>query len=561
MEHGKPSQYRSRPGSRRAGAILLVALLGCTLARPVAVSATTLTVLHVNDTHSHLDATGPRDAKLAGTVGGIARAATVIARERAAAPDALLLHGGDLFQGDLFFNQYFGVPELGLLAALGFDAMTVGNHELDFGPDTLAGALAEAFPGGGVPLLSANLDLTGYPALSAFVRQSLLRNVSGVEVGIFGMTTPDDPMMQPDPVQVLGTGDPVTVLGIAGEVVADLRAAGAEVVICMSHLGYAYDQALAANVPGIDVIVGAHDHLVLETPTMVANPAGGTTIIVQAGCHYRYVGRLRLDVGPEGVRLGDYVLLPVDEAVPPAPQVQAVVDQLKDGIVARWGDVYGTTVASARKPVALRDDRGTFRDSPIGDLVTDALRTETGTDLAITTDGLISEGLAQGPLVAADVFRVVSYGYDVDTGLDLQLATCDITGAELLQALEITLGYLDVSDAFFVEVSGIRFAYDPLAPVGKRVVLPTVRVGDRAIDPSRTYSATVDAAIVALLPMLGVEVSNVRLLPTLEYEALLDHVRTLGVLDGRCDGRIRESLAHLTPPAPGRGVGSQRRDP
>ena len=539
--------HRSSCRRNRAGLVCLVALLVSFVA-PISRAATaTLTVLHINDTHSHLDAVGPRDAALAGTVGGIARAATVIGRERAADPNALLLHGGDLFQGDLFFNNYFGVPELGLLAALGFDAMTVGNHEFDLGPDTLAGALSEAYVNGGVPLLSANLDLSSYPALSPFIRPWLLREVAGVKVGIFGMTTPDDPMMRPDPVRVLGAGDPATVLGIAGQQVAELRAAGAQVVICMSHLGYAYDQALAANVPGIDVVIGAHDHLELETPTEVANPAGGTTYIVQAGCHYRNVGRLRLDVGPEGVHLHDYALLPVDASVEPAPEVQALVEQLKDGITARWGDVYDSAVATARKPVAKRLDRGAFRDSPMGDLVTDAFRSHTRTDIAITADGLISEGLSQGRLVAADVFRTVSYGYDVDTGLGLRLATFDITGAELLRSLEITLGYLEVSDDFFIEVSGMRFAYDPQAPVGKRVIRSSVVVDGKRLRPSQTYSVTADTGIVVLLPMIGVEVANLELLPDLEYGVLLDHVRALKTLDGRNDGRIRESFVFRDP--------------
>ena len=98
----------------------------------------TITLLHVNDTHSHLDAWGPKDRHLDGTLGGMAKAASVIAAVRATEPNVLLLHAGDVFHGDLFFNEYFGVPELQLMKQLGFDAMAVGNHEFDFGPDVLA---------------------------------------------------------------------------------------------------------------------------------------------------------------------------------------------------------------------------------------------------------------------------------------------------------------------------------------------------------------------------------------------------------------------------------------
>ena len=158
---GWPAGRLRRVVTCLAVAVAAVACLGtCPAleARPA-----TITLLHVNDTHSHLDAWGPKDRHLEGTVGGMAKAASVIAAVRASEPNVLLLHAGDVFHGDLFFNQYFGVPELQLMKQLGFDAMAVGNHEFDFGPDVLAGSLAAAFGDGTLPLLSANLDLIRLP--------------------------------------------------------------------------------------------------------------------------------------------------------------------------------------------------------------------------------------------------------------------------------------------------------------------------------------------------------------------------------------------------------------
>ena len=109
--------------------------------------------------HSHLDATGPKDAKLDGTTGGMVKAASIIGRIKATEPNTLLLRAGDAFHGSLFFQSTFGVAELQLMHGLGFDAMAVGNHEFDLGPDTLAYVLSTAFPVGqpGMPLLSANM--------------------------------------------------------------------------------------------------------------------------------------------------------------------------------------------------------------------------------------------------------------------------------------------------------------------------------------------------------------------------------------------------------------------
>ena len=122
---------------------------------------TVITILHVNDTHAHLDSFGPKNIHLEGELGGIARAATIISEGRATEPNVLLLHAGDISHGDLFFNKFLDIPELNLMRSLGFDAMTVGNHEFDLGPDPLTYCLSAALPNGEIPLLSANLDMSG----------------------------------------------------------------------------------------------------------------------------------------------------------------------------------------------------------------------------------------------------------------------------------------------------------------------------------------------------------------------------------------------------------------
>lgn len=518
-------------------AVALVAWLG--VAPALAAGTATITLLHVNDTHSHLDSWGPKDRYLEGTVGGMAKAATVIAAVRAAEPNVLLLHAGDVFHGDLFFNRYFGAPEFQLMQQLGFDAMAVGNHEFDFGPEVLAGSLAAAYGDGTLPLLSANLDLSGYPALQTWIRPSVIKQVGGVAIGIFGMTVPDDVMNMPAPVRILGAGDPAVLMGIAAQQVADLRAHGAEVVICLSHLGVLYDRALAASLTGLDIIVGGHDHDLLARPEVVTNPEGKRTLILQAGSHYEHVGCLRFTVEAGAVKVAGYELLPVDGRVPPLPEVQSVVDQLKQGIVESYGDVYHLVLANATRDLTtVTDPRRPERDSAMGDLITDALRAATGTDIAITANGLISEGICKGPIVGVDLFRPVSYGYDPATGLGLKIVTFRITGAELVKSLEIGLAYLGINEDFFLQVSGMSFAFDPRADVGSRVALASVRVGDKLLDPLGGYSVTVNEGIAALLPMMGVEVSELSVRPDLEYDVLKQHVVSLHRVNLMPEGRI-----------------------
>ena len=208
--------------------IACIAVVAIAQDRPV-----TITLLHVNDTHSHLDATGPKGWHLDGTTGGLAKAAAIIQSVRQHDPNVLLLHAGDVFHGDFFFNAYFGVPEFRFMKQLGFDAMAVGNHEFDLGPGMLANSLAQAFAGGSFPLLSANLDVSAYDTaappdlrLSPWIKPSVIRQVGGVSIGIFGMTVPGVPTTRSYPVQILGS-DPAQLMGIAYLQMQGLRAAEA----------------------------------------------------------------------------------------------------------------------------------------------------------------------------------------------------------------------------------------------------------------------------------------------------------------------------------------------
>jgi len=276
-------------------AVLLAVLALLTVGSgPGAVAAPQqVTLLHVNDTHSHLAAWGPKDGNLDGTLGGLPKAAAIVASEKAVDPNALFVHSGDFMNGDLFFNEYLGMPELTLLKSIGLDAFVLGNNEFLFGPGFLKSVLNATWPGGAgrVPILGTNLVLTGYPSLAPWVASTLIKEANGVRIGLFGLMTPAVAPARPAPVVI----DP-NLAGIATTAVAALRAAGAQVVICVSHFGMVSARSLAGTVPGIDVIVNGHDNAVLEQPEVVAQPGGGTTLIVSAGSYYRYVGRLRLQV-------------------------------------------------------------------------------------------------------------------------------------------------------------------------------------------------------------------------------------------------------------------------
>jgi len=522
--------------SRLHSAVTLLVVMVC-CATMAYTQGTTITLLHVNDSHAHLDAGGPKDATLEGTLGGIAKAATVFGTVRATEPNVLLLHAGDIFQGDPVFNTYFGVPELQLMQSLGFDAMTIGNHEFGYGPDLLASVLSAAFPGGqSMQLLSANLDMTGYPVLQTWIQPSMIKTVGGVKIGIFGMTTPYDPTTFPDPVIIS------TDLGVTAQTTAAmLRAGGAEVVICLSHLGSYVDRSVAAATTGIDFIVSGHDHYLFEQPVLVNNAEGKTVPIVQAGEHYEHVGKLRFTVDHGSVTMDNYTMLNVDATVKPDESVQGLVEQLKQGVTAKFGDLYHTVIGRAMVGISKKFDTKTpLRDTPMGNLVTDAFRKKTGTELAITALGLISEGIAKGPIVGADVFRSMSYGYDPATGLGFQLATGEIVGVELVKGMELGLSQLEVSDDLFLQFSGMRFSYDPQKQVGARVDVKSIHINGRKFMPLAKYTVTVNSFIVAILGVMGVSMENIQVLPDFEYAVVKDYIAGLGEVTYHEEGRIRE---------------------
>ena len=497
---------------------------------------TQLTILLTGDSHSHLDAFGPKDANHKGTIGGIGKAATLIGTVKATEQNVMLLHAGDFSVGDFFFNKYFGVPELQIMQQLGCDALTVGNHEFDLGATTLYSVLQESFPGGGFPVLSANLDLSGFPQLGNYVTPYTIKTVSGVKVGIFGMTIPS-PLGNPYPVVInenIGETAYSTVSAMQGE--------GANVIILLSHLGWSIDSTLAVNIPGINFIVGGHDHYVFNQPKSLYNPAGFQTYVVQAGDNYEYVGKLKFTYSGSGVTFNSYNLLHADANVPPVPEIQGVVDYLKQGIVATYGNVYGTMIGSAKNEIGRTNNSHNihFKDSPIGNLITDSYRHKTHTEIAITANGLISQKIYKGHINCADVFQTVGYGFDTTTGLGFNLLKMDISGMELIKGLEAGLSQLGVSEDFFLQVSGMTFKYNPCNDVGSRVIISSVKINNKHINPSKYYPLTINEGLYGILSMMGIQVENVVTTGISEFGALEDYITFLGNVDYDSEGRIRE---------------------
>ena len=297
----------------------------------------TLTILHVNDSHSCLSSLGPRSSDLEGTQGGIARAATIIGMTRMNDPNVTLLHSGDVFIGDLFFNVYFGAAEFQLMNNLGFDAMELGNHEFDLTPSTLLGALQASFlPGEGFPIISSNLILEDptLAELKNYVTQYTIIQKGNIKIGLFGLLTPETNLLSLPSPAIVDTN----IFPIAAAMVDTLLSQNCDVIICLSHLGFLYDEAIANNIPGINIIAGAHDHYLFEQPVPITNPANKTTFIIQDGAFYSSISKMQLLIDGGEVNLLNFSNIPLDNNIPEDPSVKAVVADLISGIEAQYSN-------------------------------------------------------------------------------------------------------------------------------------------------------------------------------------------------------------------------------
>ncbi len=534
---GRKQGKRGGWATRGVSVVIAVFVLAMMTASPAAAQEVRVTILHISDTHSHLAAWGPKDANLDGTLGGLPKAAAIVAAERASDPHALLVHAGDVVEGDFFYMEDLGVSELQLLQAIGLDAMALGNHEFRFGPDVLVETLQAAWPVTRVPIVCTNLDPLGH-ALGSWIVPTFVKDVDGVKVGFFGLTNKGAPADQ-------GTIKILKVTNALVQAAVDaLRAAGAQIVVGLSHQGMDVARGLAAGVSGIDVIVNGHDNAVLEQPEQVARLGGGATLIVSAGQLYRYVGRLRLSVTGGVVSLVDYALLGADAEAPSSPEILSAVQTLKEAIVARYGDVYHTPLAWAERGITADwPAHGAKRDTALGNLITDAYRAWTGTDIALDPLAYMGDPLPAGTIVGADLFRAMSYGNLATDPADgkvvpWKLVTFRMSGAVLKGLLQMLIG---LGGPYFPQVSGLRFDYD--SRTGE-ILSDTMRVKGHTLAPDRSYSVTVTEQIYAILAwVFGFPMEDVQPVSVSAFDALRDLVTERRRLGLATSNRIRDVAA------------------
>ena len=470
-----------------------------------------LTLIQQNDLHAHVEPHrelrwrgGRPDTWAAGGAAQIRAMASAIRRE---VGDACVhVDNGDAIHGTGPAQWTKGASIVPVLNAMGVEVMTPGNWEFGFGPETLrerVGALH-------FPMIACNVQRAaeGEPEFPA----TTVREVAGLRVGFVGITSPIVTRTMPRP---FGAGLRFAEAeDVLPETIARLRdAERPDLVVLVSHYGFAQEVEIARRVRGIDVILGGHTHDVLAAPVQV-----GGAIITQAGAHGSYLTRLDLEIENGRVCGMRHELLPVRADGPEDGEVAAVVAESLRPHRERLGEVVGET------KVLLH--RGTVLEAPMDDLITSAYLAATDADVALSHGWRYGTPIPPGRITAGDLWQMIP--------TNPELFTVKLRGAELRRLLETSLERTFAGDVlrqqggYVIRFAGMRAVARLNNPGGTRLV--QLEIGGAPVEAEREY-------IVAAAGEQSAARGGERVMTGMRaIDAIRQHLQRSGAFRGRDDG-------------------------
>ena len=421
-----------------------------------------ITILHINDTHAHLE--------------DVARRATLVkkVRDEVGTDKVLMFDSGDVFMGTPYFTLMKGQADLEFMNMLGYDAMTLGNHEFDNyekTPQYLNDFVAKA----GFPIVCSNIDFSKVPELRGKTAPYLIIEKNGQNFGVIGLLTEDTAEIS-DPGKNISIGYHVAA---ARQSVSMLQGKGINKIIALTHIGWDYDTELAKQVSGIDLIIGGHSHTLPEVyPTVVGNKE--PTLVVQAEAYDKYLGRLDLAFDERGVIVKQSGALAVVKDAPEdaayaamLAKYQAPIDQLQKTMVGK------TLVDLDAERTHVRTEETNF-----GNLVADAMLAKVSmlkAQMAIVNGGSIRITIPAGDISLGQLQTAIPFNND--------MVVFDLSGEDLVAALENGVSKVEDVEGRFPQVAGMRFTWSYGAEPGTRIRSVEVMTGDgyQPLDRSASY--------------------------------------------------------------------------
>lgn len=428
----------------------------------------TISIVHTNDVHARVEE-GEYDGM------GLAKVATIVKNTKEKNPNTLVLDAGDSFHGQTIATLNKGESIVEIMNEIGYDTMTPGNHDFNYGQDRLLelSDLAE------FDVISANVYKSDYTTL---LPSYVIKQIAGLKVAIFGLATPETVYKtHPDNVKGITFYDPVIISRL---MVNELKNKS-DIIICLSHLGLdessnITSKMVAENVDGIDLIVDGHSHTILETGKMINN-----TLIVQAGEYAKNVGIVDLTLCNNVVVDRKAKLITKDEAsdLIPDEDVKAVIDKIKEDNKLITSKKIGET------SIKLLGERENVRtkETNLGNLAADAMVSKTGADCALTNGGGIRSSIEIGDITVENIITVFPFGNYV--------VTKKVTGEQILSALENGLSAYPEESGAFPHVSGMIVSFDPSKEIGNKIL--SVMINGEKINPDKEYTIATNDFIAA----------------------------------------------------------------
>lgn len=421
----------------------LVGLASCSncesINRTLDESGKTVVILFENDVHCSVQGY----TKIAGLRDAIVEADTAYVG---------IVSSGDFLQGGTWGAVSRGGFIVNLMNAVGYDVVTLGNHELDYKTPRLL-ELADSL---NVPVVNVNFtDMKGRPYFDSYV----IKNYGGMKIAFVGVLT-----LQALYSESYGFFDESThrvanldndVYSLVQSAVDDARQAGANFVILLSHVGE-LDEAstqinsinLVQNTSGIDVVLDGHSHSTVPTQ-YYPNAVGKNVLLTQTGANFKNIGKLEIHAdGKVSAQL-----LPTKDVAYTSSKVDAVYDSINDGILNLIGQVVAhMTFALEDVPISAMVATDSIAQSNLSDLLSDAYRRVAGAQIGFVNYGSIRAGLNAGDITYGDVVAVSPFGND--------LCLLEVTGQQILDVLEITSDLNPAESGMFAQVSGLKFTID-----------------------------------------------------------------------------------------------------
>lgn len=477
---------------RKILALGMLSVSVMTLSAGVALADYKLNILHINDLHSRIEAINkfdstcsPAETEKKECFGGIARVKGAIDARRGelgSNANLLVLDAGDQFQGSLFYTQYKSEPIAEFMNGIGFDAMAIGNHEFDDGPEELLKFInALKFP-----IISGNTKAAAGSILADKYKGYVIKDLGGQKVAVVSVLATDTNETS-SPGDKISFEDEIAYLKGA---VKEIQDQGVNKIVLLSHVGYVRDQEIAQAVDGIDVIVGGHSHTLLSStdpkaagpyPTLVKNPSGIDVPIVTAYAYSKYLGDLAVTFDDNGVvksaegapKLLDVSVTPDDAFTKRVTELAGPLEEMKKKEIGSSESVIDGSREVCRA-----------KECTMGNLVSDALLDrvkDQGVTIAIQNGGGLRASIDAGTVTMGEVLTVLPFQNSI--------ATFQLKGSDLVAALENGASQIEEGAGRFAQVAGLKYSFDRSKPPGSRVVSVEVKEGESFVplDPNKTY--------------------------------------------------------------------------